>query len=110
MQSIFPQPIRSLPEADLPFSQYQAWLFQGKDQQIVFMEFDQDITVPEHTHESQWGVVLEGKIDLTIGGVTKTYHKGDYYFIEKDVPHASKVYAGYADLTFFNQKDRYKTK
>lgn len=110
MQSIFPEPIRSLPEADLPFSHYQAWLLQGQDQQIVFMQFDEDIDVPEHAHESQWGVVLEGKLDIAIGGVQHTFTKGDQYFIEKGERHSSKIYAGYADLTFFNQKDRYKAK
>ena len=40
----------------------------------------------------------------------KTLGKGDQYFIPKDVPHSAKAYAGYADVTFFNQKDRYRAK
>ena len=66
--------------------------------------------MPEHSHESQWGIVLEGKIDLVIEGVKRTYAKGDRYFIPAGVKHSGKIYAGYADITFFNEKDRYKAK
>ena len=74
------------------------------------MEFTRDVELPEHSHEAQWGVVLEGRIDLTIDGAKHTYTKGDRYFIPKGVKHSGKIYAGYADISFFNQKDRYKAK
>jgi len=38
------------------------------------------------------------------------YKKGDRYFIPKGIEHSGKIYAGYADMTFFNQKDRFKVK
>ena len=44
------------------------------------MEFDKDVD-RRSTHGSQWAVVLEGRIDMTIGGVRKVYEKGDRYFI-----------------------------
>ena len=74
------------------------------------MQFSEDVDLPEHSHESQWGVVLEGKIDLIIDGVKHTFQKGDRYFIPKSVAHSGKIYAGYADITFFNQEDRYGVK
>jgi len=110
MSRLFPEPITSLPEADMPFPNYHAYLSQGENHQIIFMQFNEDIDLPEHSHECQWGIVLEGKIDLTINGVKNTFTKGDRYFIEKGVKHCGKIYAGYADITFFNQKDRYNTK
>jgi quercetin dioxygenase-like cupin family protein len=110
MKSIFPDPIKNLPEANMPFSNYEAYLFQGENQQVIFMQFNENINLPEHSHESQWGVVLEGNIELTIDGVKNTYTKGDRYFIGKDVKHSGIIFAGYADITFFNQKDRYGTK
>ncbi len=72
------------------------------------MEFEKDVILPEHSHESQYGIVLEGKIELTINKNTKTYSKGDRYFIPKGTLHSGKIYAGYADMTFFNERDRYK--
>lgn len=66
--------------------------------------------MPEHSHEDQWAVVLEGKIELVIDGAKKAYTKGDRYFIPAGVKHSGRIYAGYADITFFNQSDRYKCK
>jgi len=110
MPEIFPEPIRNLPQADIPLNGLKAYLSQGEEHQILFMQFSEDAEVPEHSHDSQWGVVLEGKIDLTIDGVERTYSKGNRVFVPKDAKHSAKIYAGYADISFFNQKNRYKAK
>jgi len=110
MSEIFPEPIRNLPEADIPFNGIKAYLSQSESHQIIFMEFSEDVEVLEHSHESQWGIVLEGKIDLILEGAKHTYSRGDRYFIPKGVKHSAKINAGYADITFFNEKERYKTK
>jgi quercetin dioxygenase-like cupin family protein len=110
MAEIFPEPILSLPKADIPIDGLIAYLAQGVNHQILFMEFEEDVEIPEHFHEAQWGIILKGKIDLTINGLTQTFQKGDTYFISKNVKHSAKIYAGYSDVTFFNQKDRYQIK
>lgn len=110
MREIFPDPIKNLPKADIPLNGLTAYLSQSETHQILFMQFEEDIELPEHSHESQWGIVLDGRIDLTVDGVVKTYLKGDRYFIPSGVKHSAKIYTGYADITFFNEKDRYKTK
>jgi hypothetical protein len=106
----FPEPILNLPEADIPLKGVKAFLSQGSDHQIIFMEFSEDIDLAEHSHASQWGIVLEGRIDLVIDGVQNTFIKGDRYFIPERVKHSGKIFAGYADMTYFAQKDRYDTK
>lgn len=78
------------------------------DHQIIFWEFSEDVEFPEHAHEAQWGVVICGKIDIMMAGKLKTYLKGDSYYIPPDAKHSGKIYSGYADVTFFAQKDRYK--
>jgi len=110
LEDIFPEPIRNLPLADIPLKGVTGFLSQAEDHQIVFMEFKEDVDLPEHSHNAQCGVVLEGMIDITIDGKKSTYLKGDRYFIPDGVKHSGKIYAGYADITFFEQKDRYKTK
>lgn len=110
MSNFFPEPILNLPEADIPIKGINAYLSQGENHQIIFMEFAENVDLPEHCHDSQWGIVLEGKIELVIENVRNTYVKGDRYFIPKDVKHSGKIYAGYADMTFFNERDRYKEK
>jgi len=109
-ENFFPEIIATLPEADIPIQGVHSHLFQGENQQFVFMSFENDVEVPEHSHEAQWGVVLDGEIELTIDGKKYTFTKGDTYFIPKDVKHSAKIKKGYKDLTLFNQKDRYKAK
>lgn len=108
--SIFPEPIRSLPEADIPLQGVKAYLSQGDTHQIIFMEFREEAALPEHAHAAQWGVVLAGKIDLVINGRKETYRKGDNYFIPEGVVHSGRIYPGYADMTYFAQAARYKKK
>ena len=110
MSEIFPEPIRNLPQADISLDGIKAYLSQAENHQILFMEFTEETQVPEHSHEAQWGVVLAGKIDLTIGGIKHTYSKGDSVFIPKGAKHSAKIHAGYADISFFNEKDRYRPK
>lgn len=107
---IFPEPVLSLTEADIPIKGVKAYLSQGDNHQIIFMAFSQDADLQEHEHESQWGVVLEGKIELVINGEKRLYVKGDRYFIPNGVRHSGKIFAGYADMTYFAQKDRYGCK
>ncbi len=106
----FPDPIRILPEADIPIDGINAYLSQSDTHQIIFMEFEKDVDLPEHSHAAQVGIVLEGRIDLVIGGRKATYSKGDRYYIPKGVLHSGKIYSGYADITFFDQPDRYSRK
>lgn len=108
--STFPEPIRRLPEADIPIKGIKAYLSQDENHQIIFMEFSEDVELPEHAHAGQWGIVLEGKIELTIDGIKQAFIKGDRYFIPEGVQHSGKIYAGYADMTYFDQKSRYKIK
>jgi len=51
MSEIFPEPIRNLPQADIPFDGITAYLSQADNHQILFMEFNKDVEVPEHLHE-----------------------------------------------------------
>ncbi|TFH58736.1 MAG: cupin domain-containing protein [Candidatus Zixiibacteriota bacterium] len=110
MPKIFPKPITSLPQADIPIEGVTAYLSQAETHQIVFMEFAKDVHLPEHSHATQVGFVLEGKIEMVIGGEKKTFVKGDRYYIPDGVSHSARIFAGYADITFFNEPGRYRRK
>jgi quercetin dioxygenase-like cupin family protein len=110
MSNIFPKSITSLPEVDIPLKGVKGYLSQGENNQVIFMEFEKDVDLPEHSHESQWEVVVEGKVDLVVEGRKQTYSKGEKFFIPKGAKHSAKVYAGYSSVVFFNQKYRYKKK
>ena len=110
MSDIFPEPIKNLPEADIPIEGIKAYLSQSDTHQIIFMEFEKDVDLPEHSHAAQMGIVLEGQIDLIIDGKKKTYTKGDRYYISTGALHSGRIYAGYADITFFDEPNRYSMK
>ncbi len=74
------------------------------------MQFKKDADLPEHAHAAQMGIVVEGKIELVIGGEKRCFTRGDRYYIPEGVEHSGKIYAGYADMTFFNELNRYSIK
>jgi quercetin dioxygenase-like cupin family protein len=74
------------------------------------MEFAKDVELPEHSHAAQVGFVIEGKIELTINGEHHIFVKGERYYIPEGVKHSGKIFAGYADITFFAEPDRYEKK
>jgi quercetin dioxygenase-like cupin family protein len=110
MKTVFPEAIEKLPLAEIPLDGLTAFLSQGPNHQILFMSFDEDVELTEHSHAAQYGIILEGRIDLCIDGEMKSYYKGDRYYIPAGVRHYGKIYAGYADVTFFDEKDRYHQK
>ena len=109
MNDFYPEVITSLPEADIPFEGVRGWLSQAENHQIVFFEIQAIGEVAEHSHGDQWGVVFEGEMDLTIGGITKTYTKGDTYFIPDGVPHSAVFKRKTWLMDYFVDRDRYKT-
>jgi mannose-6-phosphate isomerase-like protein (cupin superfamily) len=105
--SEFPTFVRSLPEADLPFVGLRGWLLQSESGQVLFNESDVEVSVPEHSHGDQWGIVIDGKIELTIGDQTRTYSRGDTYFIPDRIVHRARIYPGFRAVDYFADRDRY---
>jgi len=108
LSTIFPPAICTLPKANIPIDGCTAYLAQETNNQILYMYFEKDVMLPEHSHKAQWGIVLEGQIELTANGHTKTYQKGDRYYIPENTVHSGRIFAGYADMTFFNEAHRYQ--
>ena len=94
-ESFFPEIINNLPQADIPIEGMTSYLFQGENQQVVFMSFDEDVSVPTHSHETQLRVVLNGESEPAIGGKLRVLEKGDTCYIPKDVPRSGNLKAGY---------------
>ena len=109
-EALFPYIVTSLPRAEISIEGAEAHLLQGEHQQILFMSFSNDATIPEHAHAAQWGTVLGGRMELIVDGKKRALKKGNSYFIPEGVPHAAVIHAGYKDVTLFDQKDRYRRK
>jgi len=110
MSEAFPELVRKLPTADIPVEGLLAYLLQGTDQQVLFMQFDQDAEIPTHAHASQWSIVLRGRIELQMEETTRSYGAGESFFVPSGVTHSARIHAGYADITFFDEKDRYRVR
>ena len=108
MNKDFPELIKQHPSAKIPVDGVKSNLIQAGNQQFIFMGFEKIADIPTHSHNAQWGVVLDGEIELTVNGITRILKKGDSYDIKKDEPHSAKIKKGYKDLTLFDQADRYR--
>ena len=109
-ENFFPDIIKNLPDAEINFKGVKGKLLQGEDSQLVFMEIEPIGEVPPHTHGAQWGILLKGEMILTIGEETKTYRKGDSYYIPANTLHSATFNTKVYVLDFFEDKDRYKRK
>jgi quercetin dioxygenase-like cupin family protein len=107
---MYPEIINNLPEADIPFKGIKGRLSQAESHQVVFFEIDAVGDLPAHSHGAQWGIVVGGEMDLTIGGETNTYRKGDAYYIPAGVVHSATFREKTWVIDFFEDKNRYNKK
>jgi quercetin dioxygenase-like cupin family protein len=105
----FPDIITRLPEAELPIppSKVKTHVLPSDRGQIVFFHVLEDVEIPPHSHKAQWGTVLEGEVEVTIGGEARRYTPGTTYFIPSGVVHSAKARAGAKIMDFFEEPDRY---
>jgi quercetin dioxygenase-like cupin family protein len=106
----FPEMIRGLPEADIPFEGIRGWLLQGPTTQAVFMDIAPVGEVPPHSHCAQWGMVIGGEMRLTIGGDSRTYGAGDWYYIGEGVVHSASFSTRVFVLDLFADPSRYQAR
>jgi len=106
----YPGMIRELPEIDIPLEGVRGWLLQGAKTQVVFFDIASTSEVPPHSHCAQWGMVVEGEMELTIGNETKVYRKGDWYYIPESVPHGASFTTRSFVIDLFDDPGRYKIK
>lgn len=105
----YPDFITALPGIDVPFPQdvVQTAVVRSDDALVVFFTFLRDMTIPTHSHGAQWGTVVEGEIEFTIGADTKTYLPGDSYSIPAGIGHGARIRAGTRVIDVFAEPDRY---
>jgi quercetin dioxygenase-like cupin family protein len=107
-----PEIITRLPEAELPLPSGTAKtnVLQSAQGQLVFFQVLKDSGLPAHSHKAEWGTVLEGQVDLTIAGETRTHRPGGSYYVPAGVVHSVKALAGTTFIVFFEEPDRYQLK
>ncbi len=109
-ENAFPDLVTRLPEADIPFEGVRGWISQAADHQVVFFDIAPIGEISPHSHGDQWGIVVEGEMDLTIGGETRNYRKGDSYFIPAGVVHTATFRTDFRAVDVFADAERYTAK
>lgn len=104
----FPEFIRALPMVDSPLASLRGWMLRTEQALAMFYEIPDGVDLPEHAHGAQWGVVLAGSIDFTIGGETRAYGPGDTYYVPANVPHSAVIHPGFVGVDVFADADRYR--
>lgn len=107
---LYPEMISNLPEIEVPIPGVRGWLLQGERHQVVFFEIEAGTQIPPHSHCSQWGIMVEGEISLTIAGQTRVYVKGDRYFIPAGEVHAATFPSRVNVIDVFDDSARYRPK
>ncbi|WP_294621317.1 cupin domain-containing protein [uncultured Roseovarius sp.] len=108
----YPDFIRELPRLDVPFPEdvVETSVVKSASGLVAFFTFLKDMELPPHSHGAQWGTVVEGEIELTIGAETKVYRPGDSYSIPAGVEHGAQIKAGTRVIDVFEEADRYPVK
>ncbi len=85
-------------------------LAQGKSLMLCEFKFDAHVEVPIHTHpHEQVGYVVEGHVEMTIGGEKFELRKGDSYFAPSNVPHGALTLEPSVIVdTFYPPREDYK--
>ena len=108
----YPDFINAFPSIDVPFPKdvVQTAVVRSDAGLVVFFSFLKDMELPAHSHGAQWGTVVDGEIELTIGGETKLYRAGDSYHIPAGVEHGAQIKSGTRVIDVFEEADRYAIK
>ena len=111
LSSSFPDVITCLPSGDIQVAGAKAWILQAENSQLVFFEFAAGTKVPEHSHGySQWGMVINGKMVLTVADKPRVCVKGSEYIIPAGAKHSAKFLRKTRVMDYFSEKSRYKPK
>jgi quercetin dioxygenase-like cupin family protein len=103
--------VTALPRAVMQVEGIEAWVLQGERHQLVFFKTEPNTQVPEHSHcYQQWGIMLAGKMQLTVDGRVYMIEKGDEYVIPADAKHCATFLSRSRWIDFFSEKTRYKTR
>lgn len=108
----YPEFMNAFPEIDVPVPEdvVQTRVIRSDAGLVCFFTFHKEIRLPMHSHGAQWGTIVEGEIELTIGTETRTYRPGDSYSIPAGVEHGALIKAGTRAIDVFAEPDRYRLK
>ena len=95
----FPDLIRHLPEFEGPFDAYR---LGAEGCEVLFASYPAGTSIDPHSHPSKnAGVITEGELFLTVGGVEKRYGPGDWYRIDANEEHSARFDVVTSEIEFW---------
>lgn len=108
ISEIFPPEILSLPKVEVPVAGVSGFCLKNDEKQVVFFVFEEGVSVPDHTHCEQKGVIISGEMMIEIEGQTNLYQDGDSYVIPGDVNHRVNFSQRTVLIDMSSAPDRYR--
>lgn len=99
----WPTFVESWPETRMEFDGLRGWALKHERGFAIFMAADRDVRIPMHHHGAQWGIVLQGEMELTVADQTRVYRRGEAHFIPEGVDHEALLRAGWRGLYLFRR-------
>lgn len=66
--------------------------FWGENMLASVVDLEPDMPLPEHSHpHEQIGMILEGSLEFTLAGETKTLGKGELFIAPGGAPHSART-------------------
>jgi len=108
-ENIFPPEILSLPKVAVPVSGVTGYCLKNEEKQVVFFVFDEGVSIPDHSHCQQHGMVISGEMIIEVDGKSNLYQAGDHYVVPKNVNHRALFSQQTVLIDMSEAPDRYET-
>ena len=98
-------------EKKTPWNTWDLFVVNGnrviEEKQVVFFLFDEGVTMPDHAHCEQHGLVISGEMVMEVEGKTNLYTAGDHYRVPEGVPHRASFSKPTLVIDMSDAPDRY---
>ncbi|HLY77657.1 MAG TPA: cupin domain-containing protein [Thermoplasmata archaeon] len=101
----FPETVRRLPRSSLAGA--DVFVHDAGSTQVLFIEVPAThaaVIVPTHTHDAEWGIVVEGEIVMTFPDRTEIHSAGMTHWIPAQLPHSFRFVPGTSSIHYFVER------
>ena len=102
-----PPEILSLPKVEVPIAGVEGWYLHDDQKQVVFFVFEEGVSMPDHAHCEQRGIVISGEMTLDIEGKTNLYQDADHYLVTEGASHRASFSKRTVLVDMSDAPDRY---
>jgi len=104
---ILPPEVLALPAVEIPVAGVTGYCLQNDDKQVVFFVFEEGVSLPDHAHCEQRGMVISGEMVLEVEGETNLYEAGDHYRVPEGARHRANFSTQTLVIDMSDAPDRY---